>query len=53
MAPLNFPRPDRDRKLRGPMALRNEAEQATTYDSVCWSPWGSLMGIGSTRIRGV
>ncbi|OFU52211.1 Rossman fold protein, TIGR00730 family [Corynebacterium sp. HMSC11D10] len=32
MAPLNFPRPDRDRKLRGPMALRNEAEQATTYD---------------------
>ncbi|OHF35926.1 TIGR00730 family Rossman fold protein [Corynebacterium sp. HMSC074A01] len=33
MAPLNFPRPDRDRKLRGPMMLRSdEKQQASTHD---------------------
>ena len=32
MAPLNIPRPDRDRKLRGPIALRGEDRQTSTYD---------------------
>lgn len=32
MAPLNIPRPDRDRKLRGPIALRGADQQASTHD---------------------
>lgn len=32
MAPLNIPRPDRDRKLRGPIALRGADHQASTHD---------------------
>ena len=32
MAPLNFPRPDRDRKLRGPLALRGQDYQSSTHD---------------------
>ena len=32
MAPLNIPRPDRDRKLRGPIALRGEDRQTSTHD---------------------
>lgn len=32
MAPLNIPRPERDRKLRGPIALRGSDHQASTFD---------------------
>ncbi|OEY11898.1 Rossman fold protein, TIGR00730 family [Corynebacterium sp. BCW_4722] len=32
MAPIMNPRPDRDRKLRGPIALRGGSEQPTTHD---------------------
>ena len=32
MAPHTTPRPDRDRKLRGPLMLRSDNEQASTHD---------------------
>ena len=41
MAPHKTPKPERDRKLRGPIMLRSDQQQPTTYDQRLLESMGS------------